>query len=110
MKEIEKLAIGLFDKHALRNDGRVYDWNYLSRDRQIEWMKEVLVNVNFVLSEIRGKLKAPPAVLPSEPSYGVGFKNGMQVKHHEFTEMLNEIQVNLANQLAEISIEFYNNR
>lgn len=110
MKEIEKLAIGLFQKHSLRADGRTYDWNYLSRERQIEWMKESLLNLTYAVSELEGKLKVPPPPNPNESSYWMGFKQGLHAKHIEYITELRLLVTTLANQLAEITLDHYDSK
>ncbi len=102
MKELELLAIDLFNRFSLKQNGRSYDWNYLSRDRQIEWMKEVVINLEFVLDKVRGKIKLPPGSASNEAAYGAGFKDGLRTKHLEIMQVIDDLDQNLKAQLDQI--------
>ncbi len=99
MKDIEVLAIGLFERYARSRTGKHHDWNYLARDRQIEWMEEVVIYNEHILEQIRGRLKPPPGPLPGDATYGIGYKDGLRVKYQEVMAVLDSLDADLKNQL-----------
>lgn len=102
MTQIELLAKGLFERFAEKKGKRIPNWHYLSEERQIEWMKEVIIHIEYLTKEIRNKLKEPPKPSKGEASYGLGFINGLQTKHLEFIGFLYDTEKDLKQQLEKI--------
>lgn len=102
MKDIETLAIGLFNRFSQKKDGRTYDWNYLSKDRQIEWMKEAVIHTEFLLKNIRDRVKPVPGPSSNPASYELGFLAGQQSERMKFIQLLEYLDQDLKNQLSNI--------
>lgn len=102
MKEIEVLAKGLFQRYSMKMDGVIYNWQYLSRERQIEWMKEVIIHTEFLLKNIRDRIKPIPASSNNPASYEIGFLAGQQNERLKFIKILESLDSDLKNQLDSI--------
>lgn len=73
MNQLEVLARQMFERYAERTVGHRSRWDYLSKERKLAWMQEVLVLTDFFIENLYSKINKLPT-----PSQGQsGFENGM---------------------------------
>lgn len=100
MTDLELLAIGLFNRFAFIK-GKKADWNYLSKERKIEWMKECIVHIDYLVKEINSRVKPAPKPKPKDTSFALGYYSGLQSEKLENEKLLDYLSTNLKNQLKD---------
>lgn len=101
MSDLEKLAKGLFEKYSQHISGKKADWRYLSKQRKLIWMKEVLVYTDYISTQLKAKFKQPPKVRPNETSYAAGYNQGMAEERFATLNFIDYIDDNLHEQLQD---------
>lgn len=102
MKKVEYAAQQMFVDYAFKTTGKILDWNYLSPDRRLEWIKEV-VNIYFtLLNDIEKDLKA--FLQPANPvaSYEKGFIAGQKHESHRLSEKVDYLRKSINEQYENI--------
>ncbi len=88
MTQLEVLAKEMFDRYAERVAGHRSSWDYLSKDRKIAWMQEVIIMLDHLNGNFRASINKKP-----QPTRGSGFENGLCAGIlQERQDMLNMIQ------------------
>lgn len=103
MRTLEGMAHDLFLKFALKETGRPANWAYLSDNRKLEWMKEVMIMANHFLLEFKKQIKPLPLPTANRPqtSYESGFYQGQVSERSNFHRILEETHQELINELAD---------
>ena len=101
MKQLEKLAKESFDRFC-KLKGIKGNWFYISEERKLEWYKEVLVTSNYLIGEIKSKIKPISNLNKNSSGYEVGFVQGSQNERVKFIEMLDKLGEELKEQFEEM--------
>jgi hypothetical protein len=76
MKTLEGMALELFNKFSVKETGKVGNWQYLSDQRKLEWMKEVLIMAKYFHGEVLKTIKPMPNNPRIETVYASGYADG----------------------------------
>lgn len=100
MTEVERLAKEAFERYVLATTGKDAFWVYLSTDRKIAWMKEVIFFMDFLASSLHKKFKPIP---PQENNnvYANGYFNGLATERASMIELIQYLKQDLKRQLEE---------
>jgi hypothetical protein len=80
MKRLEGMALELFNKFSVRETGKQGNWQYLSNERKLEWMKEVLIMAKYFHSEVLATVKPLPNNQKIETVYASGYSDGVRTE------------------------------
>lgn len=90
MKTLDGMARDLFNKFSMRETGKLGDWSYLSAERRLEWMKEVLIMAKYFLDEIHTQIKPLPNNQQSTTAYELGYNNGVRSERAAFITLVED--------------------
>ena len=99
MKDLDIIAINLFNEYSNAKIGMNSNWNYLGEERKIEWLKEIVFLIGQITANLKDKLKLPPNPSKNETSYGLGFLNGITTERIKVLQMLEYYDTELKKQL-----------
>lgn len=94
MKTLEGMAREIFNRYAARS-GVKADWNYLSTERKLVWMQDILLLSEYFLTELKGTIKPIPSNLKSTTVYESGFNDGVRSERTSFTVLVEELHEKL---------------
>lgn len=107
MTELESLAAQAFERFA-KLKGQKADWTYLSEERKVAWMKEMIFFIEHISDRLKTKFKAPPRSNPNGGAYATGFNDGLTTERlsiTNFIEMLDEDYKDQLDQRESVQIE-----
>lgn len=106
MLNIESLSKQIYERFALEEHGTICKWEYLGKDRQIAWIKDVTLIADRVLIEVRKAVK-PPSIAKQkmETAYSLGFKDGQKDEKILIITMLQQFHEDLIKDYAEFLAE-----
>lgn len=90
MKNLEGMALDLFNKFSLKETGKVGDWLYLSNERKIAWMADALVMANYFYKEVLLSIKPLAPTQKHDTVYAVGYADGARSQHVYMSELFRE--------------------
>ena len=99
MLQVEQLAKELFDRYCLLTVNKQGLWAYLSTERKIAWMKEVIFFTDFLASSIKGKIKPLPPFRQNETVYMTGYQNGLLEERTATINLIEYVDQDLKKQL-----------
>lgn len=100
MKTLETMAAEMFHNFA-KQEGISADWNYLSPNRRLAWMEDVMIVMNYFMDEIAKEIR--PLKQPGQLST-VGerfFFAGQMEERKLFHQMTEDIHNQLKQQLED---------
>lgn len=90
MKTLEGMARELFNRYAARV-GVEANWNYLSDDRKLVWMKDVMLLADYFMENLKLEMKPIPTNGKSNTVYEAGFNDGVKSERTSFTVLIEEL-------------------
>lgn len=90
MKRLEGMALELFNKFSLRETGKVGNWQYLSNERKLEWMTEVIIMANYFQGEVLKTIKPLPNPQRIETVYASGHADGTRAERIYMTSLIED--------------------
>lgn len=101
MKTLVHLSRELFTTYSLKTKGRAGKWEYLRKDRQLEWAKEVLIMFEYVYQEFKSTIR--PLPLDNVTSiFGRGYLEGQRNERIYFTQVLESVHKDLLDQYEDM--------
>ena len=91
--EIEELAKKLFEYYGLRHTGIKPNWTYLKKERKLEWVEDVQLIAEALLTQLKSKVKPfsnPPNMVNT--SYAMGLMDGIRQERVNMISLLDEIE------------------
>ena len=101
MTTLEKLAKGMFERYSERTTGHKAHWDYLSKPRKADWLREVMIMMEYLVGNLKDRLKAPPASKPNEAAYSVGYNQGKADERLEFMQFVEYLEKGLRDELED---------
>lgn len=94
MKNLETLAREVFDRFA-KNSGSKADWNYLSEERKLAWMQDVLLISEYFLNDVKSQLKPIPFNQKFSTVYETAYNEGLRSERVAFTTLVEDVHKKL---------------
>ena len=98
MTELEQLAKEAFDRFCVLT-GEKANWIYISEDRKIAWMKEVIFLSDFFSEKMREKFKRVPEINPQTGSFALGYNQGIAMERTATINFIEYVDNDLKEQL-----------
>ena len=102
MKNIELIASRNFNDFAAQQQSNA-SWAYLSKPRQLAWVKEVLFQMQWALGEIETAIPPPAPNLNTVASFERGVEYGIQMESRRLQAKFKELKDILDSQFERIS-------
>lgn len=100
MKKLEGMAAELFLKFSIQETGKAANWVYLSKERKIEWMKDVLVMANHFLETLQSEFK-PWGKIQGQTVYEAALIEGARAERISNQQTIEQIYKDLNDELEE---------
>lgn len=94
MKTLEGMAREIFNRYAAKSGVRA-DWIYLSDERKLVWMKDVLLLSEYFLTNLKLEMKPIPSNERATTVYEGGFNDGVRSERTSFTVLVDELHERL---------------
>lgn len=101
MSPLETLAKALFEDFSMRETGRQANWNYLSKPRKIEWMKDVLRIHKHLSDRLIKTIKPMGNTSQVNTSWGMGFNEGLRSERIHFITIVQNLHQDLESDLGD---------
>lgn len=99
MKDLEGIARDLFTKFHMKETGKVGNWDYLSDERKLAWMQDVMHIADFIIKEIKSEIRPLPISTSTGTAYESGFMAGLRSERIQNEKIINAIEEDLIEQL-----------
>jgi hypothetical protein len=106
MNQLEVLARQMFERYATRVAGHRSSWDYLSKERKLAWMEEVLIMTDFFVENLQSKMNNNP--LPNRGQSG--YENGLAAGAAQERQMMKDFIHFLDSKFKKDLEEFRNRR
>lgn len=94
MKNLEGLARELFTRFA-ENSEVSADWDYLSDERKLAWMQDVLTISNYFLGNMKSEIKPIPNIQKFSTVYEAAYNDGLRSERVAVTSLVENIHKKL---------------
>jgi len=101
MTTLEGFAKRMFEKYSNKKHGYTANWSRLSKERKIEWMKDVLYLSEFFVEELIEKFGKPPVFQDSKTSFEMGYNKALHTSHINVINFINDLEEDLEESLEE---------
>jgi ribosomal protein S12 methylthiotransferase accessory factor YcaO len=98
--DVEQLAKKLFEYYGLRETGSRPAWEYLKKERQLEWMQDVHLIADALLSDLKKKVRPvslPPGTINT--SFTMGLSEGIKQERVNFITLIEQLERDVENQI-----------
>ncbi len=102
---LEKLAAETFRRYSLKNTGKESRWDYLDKRRQLEWMKEVMIIVDYFYQKMNEILPDEEYKDTTKTSYMKGYVEGINGERRYLSNVLKDIYDEMTNELEDFDVE-----
>lgn len=99
MKKLEHIAQKMFTDFAYKHTGVWLDWNYLSPERKLAWVKEVEFTYQTCLDLLQQEVKPYLHVSPGGSSYEKGFMAGQSFEARRIDGKIQYLKKELEKQI-----------
>lgn len=101
--KLEQIAKDMFVEYAYKETGKRVNWEYLSTDRKLAWMKEVVDIYSMVIDQIEPMLELKVSKLGHSTTYERAFLQGESFENFRCTSLINSLK-------SEIGEQFQSNK
>ena len=100
MKTLEGMAMEIFNRYAAKS-GVKADWKYLSDERKLVWMKDILLLSEYFLNNLKNEIKPIPTNSRSNTVYESGFHDGVRSERTSFLVLTDNLHKKLLDEYEE---------
>ncbi len=101
MKTLEGMAREIFNRYAAKS-GVKANWDYISAERKLVWMKDIILLSNYFLENLKAEMKPIPANnLKPNTVYESGFNDGVRSERTSFAVLVDTIHETLLDKYEE---------
>ena len=100
MKTLQGLAREKFEEFAIRETGRTANWDYLSDERKLRWMKDIFKIASYLVHEIMKDFK-PLRNEKASTSFEAGYNEGVRSERASHITIISQIQQTLVDELCD---------
>lgn len=101
MKTLEGMAMEIFARYANKS-GVKADWRYLSDERKLVWMQDILLLSEYFLDNLKAEMKPIPSNQRSNTVYESGFNDGVRSERTSFAVLVDELHERLLDEYQEL--------
>lgn len=101
MKSLEGMAMEIFNRYAAKS-GVKADWRYLSDERKLVWMQDILLLSQYYLENLKAEMKPIPTNQRSTTVYESGFNDGVRSERTSFTVLVDELHEKLLDEYRDL--------
>jgi hypothetical protein len=101
VKTLEGMAREIFIRYAEKS-GVKADWNYLSDNRKLVWMKDILLLSEYFLTNLKNEIKPIPSNKKSTTVYESGFNDGVRSERTSFLVLVDELHEKLLDEYEQL--------
>jgi hypothetical protein len=98
MKKLEGLAREMFTKFSVLETGKQGNWDYLSNERKLAWMKDVGMIASYVLVEVKKEFRPLPRG-NANSVYESAYMEGVRSERTYNIDTINKVEQDLVEQL-----------
>jgi hypothetical protein len=103
--KLENLAKDMFLNYAYRKTGVHPNWQYLSPERRLAWMREVSDIFEMCLQHLGDSITLPPSIGMPAASYEKGFLAGQSFENKRLAAKIQSIKNNIEEQIEEFELD-----
>jgi len=101
VKSLEQIARKMFIEFSRRRTGLALDWRYISKERKLSWMKEVVEIFDMCLNDLDKELELPHIGLTGAASFEKGFVAGQKFENNRIRQRVEYLKTWLDEQYRE---------
>ena len=102
MTQLEVLAKEMFERYAVRVAGHKSNWDYISDERKLAWMEEVLVMSDYFIENFRANLNKKPTPIRGNSGFENGHAAGVIKERQETLNFIQHLDEQLKKDLEEL--------
>lgn len=99
MNNLESLAKTRFEQYSKSETGKVLNWYHLPQERKVAWMQEVLDGFEFIIKNLKDRLKLDPVPGRMNTTYALGRAEGINSEKMRYIQELTLLAEDLHNEL-----------